>query len=70
MAFLVLADVIHFFSYHGCSAGKMIEKIKGYAASPICPTQLGGRFNMDYGFVRGEVVIKKENGLLITSKEA
>ena len=47
----------------------MTKKIKGYATSTIRATQPGWRFNMDYGFVRGEVVIKKESVPLITSKE-
>ena len=58
-----------FFSCHSCSAGEMTEKIKGYATSPIRATQPGGRFIMDYGFVRGKVVIKKEDVPLITIKE-
>ena len=58
-----------FFPCHDYNAGKTTAKIKGYNKSPIRATLPGGIFNMDYDFVRGEVVIKQEDGPLITSKE-
>ena len=57
-----------FFSCQNCSDGKMTTKIKGYKKEPDRATQICRRFNMDYGFVRGNDTIKNEHGPLITSK--
>ena len=58
-----------FFSCHDCSAGKMTDQLRGYNKSPERADTPGGRFCMDYGFVRGEKTFKNEDGPLITSKE-
>ena len=58
-----------FFSCHDCSKGKMTAKIKGSNKDPHRATTPGGRFNMDYGFVRGAHTTKNEDGPLITSKQ-
>ena len=58
-----------FFSCGDCSSGKMTDMIKGYNKQPARATQRGGRFNMDYGFVRGKTTFKNEDGPLLTSKD-
>ena len=47
----------------------MTNKIKSFNRTPDRATLSGRRFNMDYGFVRGEKTFKNENGALITNKE-
>ena len=58
-----------FFSCWDCSSGKMTQKIKGFNKDPERATVPGGRFCMDYGFVRGNDITKPDDGPLITSKE-
>ena len=41
------------FSCQDCSSGKMTTQKKGHATDPLRATLPGGRFHMDYGFVRG-----------------
>ena len=59
-----------FFSCQNCSDGKMTAKIKNYNKEPDHATQICRRFNMDYGFVRGENTIKNEHRPLITSNNS
>ena len=58
-----------FFSCNDCSRGKMTSQMKGYNKTPDRAEIPGGRYHMDYGFVRGKKVIKSEDGPLVTSKE-
>ena len=58
-----------FFSCQHGSSGKMTMQKKGHATNPTRADEPGGRFKMDYGFVRGKLAIKNENGSLTTSKD-
>ena len=58
-----------FFHCNICSKAKMTKKTKGYNENPERALVPGGRFHMDYGFVRGETVTKAEDGPLLTSNE-
>ena len=46
----------------------MTKQVKGFNKTPEQAVQLGGRFEMDFGFVRGETMYKNEDGTLLASK--
>ena len=58
-----------FFLYNDLSRGKMTNQIRGYSKSPERASTPGGRFHMNYGFVRGSTTIKSEVRPLVISKE-
>ena len=43
-----------------------MEQKEGYNANPEREKFKGGRFNIDYGFVRGNAVTKNDDGKFIT----
>ena len=55
-----------FFSCHDCSKVKITHQIRGYNKLPERAYTPGGRFHMDYGFVRGSTATKDEDGPLNT----
>ena len=58
-----------FFSCDDCTCGKFTNMIKCYNKNPDRATKQGYRFNLDYGFVRGDTIFKNEDGALLTSKD-
>ena len=58
-----------FFSCQHCSDGKMTIQKRGYNKDPKRATRICRRFNMDYGFVRGNDTVKNKEGPLITSND-
>ena len=58
-----------FFSCQNYYHGKVTTKIKGYSKDPERATKVCRRFNMGYGFIRGNDTIKSEDGPLIISKD-
>ena len=58
-----------FFHCDICAKGKMTKKKKGFNDNPGRAIEPGGRFNMDFGFVRGNTVTKAEDGPLLTSNK-
>ena len=47
----------------------MTKQKKGYDTIPERATEAGGRFQMDFGFVRGKTVTRNKDGPLLTSNE-
>ena len=69
MAYHLFNNTIHFFKCGDRSSGKMTNQIKSYNKSPNHAIIPGGRFNMDFRFVRGTSTTNNEDGSLITSKD-
>jgi len=58
-----------FCSCHDCSSGKMTKNIRSYNRNSEQANIPGGRFSMDYRFIRGKNTVKNEQGPLIALKK-